>query len=112
MAVEELALPLIDISRYFHPETPTDRGDVIAQVCDACRKYGFVQIQGHGVPIEVQQGLLRSIDRVFDQSKEEKLKLSFLDNPCRRGYEASGMSLRDGDALPDSKEVKSVLSFF
>ncbi|KAI9746346.1 MAG: hypothetical protein M1818_000058 [Claussenomyces sp. TS43310] len=37
--------------------------------------------------------------------KEEKVELLFLKNPCRRGYEASGDSHRDGDALPDSKET-------
>lgn len=41
-------------------------------------------------------------------SKEDKRKLSYLENPCRRGYEASGISLRDGDAMPASKEVRAL----
>lgn len=35
--------------------------------------------------------------------------MSFLENPCRRGYEAAGMSLREGDPLPDAKEVRVLL---
>jgi isopenicillin N synthase-like dioxygenase len=52
-----------------------------------------------------QKALLQSLDNFFSKPKEEKMKLSFLESPGRRGYECSGMSLREGDALPDSKEV-------
>ncbi|RYP10536.1 hypothetical protein DL764_000589 [Monosporascus ibericus] len=30
--------------------------------------------------------------------------MSFLEDPCRRGYEVPGMSLREGDPLPDAKK--------
>jgi isopenicillin N synthase-like dioxygenase len=99
-------LPLIDISPYLKQgATEEDRKKVIAKVRDACVKYGFFQLIGHGIPIQLQREFLVALDTLFSLSKEEKLSLSFLNSPCRRGYEASGMTLRDGDAMPDSKEV-------
>lgn len=101
----EVSLPLIDLSGYLNPQAPGDRERVIAEVRDACAQYGFFQATGHGISAQLQKGLLQSIDTLFDLPQDEKRNLSFLKNPCRRGYEESGMSLREGDALPDSKEV-------
>ena len=109
MSEDDIQLPIIDLSGYISPKSPEDKENVIAEVRDACKEYGFFQVKGHGVPLETQQGLLKSIKTLFSLSKEEKLKLSYLENPCRRGYEASGMSMREGDAMPDSKEVRSPL---
>jgi isopenicillin N synthase-like dioxygenase len=100
----ELELPIIDLSGYISAQNPGDKEKVIEKVRDAALKYGFFQISGHGVPISLQRDLLKSMDNVFDLPTEEKLKMSFLQNPCRRGYEAAGMSHREGDPLPDAKE--------
>ncbi|KAL8721591.1 MAG: hypothetical protein Q9225_001755 [Loekoesia sp. 1 TL-2023] len=105
MTADDKVLPIIDLSGYINPRFPDDKEQVIARVRDACRQYGFFQIKGHGVPLRAQQGLIQSLDNFFNLPKQEKLKLSFLKNPCRRGYEASGDSLREGDAFPDSKEA-------
>lgn len=105
MASDEVKLPLIDLSGYINPKNPGDKERVITEVRDACSQFGFFQAKGHGIPLSLQKGLLHSIDNLFALSEEEKLALSYLKNPSRRGYEKSGMSLREGDALPDSKEV-------
>ena len=110
MSEDDIKLPIIDLSGYIAPKSPEDKERVIAEVRDACKKYGFFQVKGHGVPLNSQQELLKSIKTLFSMPKEEKLKLSYLDNPSRRGYEASGMSMREGDAMPDSKEVRSSLA--
>ncbi|PKY04097.1 2OG-Fe(II) oxygenase [Aspergillus campestris IBT 28561] len=99
------SLPIIDIDRYIHPTSLDERDAVIAEVREACQKFGFFQVKGHGVSQEAQKGLLQGLSNFFSLPKEDKVKLSFLQNPCRRGYEASGMTLREGDALPDSKEA-------
>ncbi|KAJ5103126.1 Oxoglutarate/iron-dependent dioxygenase [Penicillium argentinense] len=105
MATDEVTLPLVDLSGYINPQQPGDKERVIAEVRDACAKYGFFQATGHGIPLGQQKGMLKSINTLFNMPVEEKRKLSFLKNPCRRGYEESGASLRDGDPLPDSKEA-------
>ncbi len=101
-----LSLPVIDVSGYINPRSEQDKQQVIAQVKDACAQYGFFQMAGHGVPMSVQEGLWRALGNFFHQPKEKKMKQSFLNDRCRRGYESSGDSLRDGDPLPDSKEVR------
>jgi isopenicillin N synthase-like dioxygenase len=107
MAADDSVLPIIDLSGYINPKSPGDQEQVIAQVRDACGRYGFFQVKGHGVPLKAQEGLIQGLSNFFSLPKEEKLKLSFLKNPCRRGYEASGDSIREGDAFPDSKEVRT-----
>lgn len=106
MSEEDISLPIIDLSGYLSPKSPDDRQNVIEQIRDACRDFGFFQLKGHGIPISLQKELLKSLGTLFSMPKEEKMKLSYLENPCRRGYEASGMSMREGDAMPDSKEVR------
>ncbi|KAK7177574.1 2og-fe oxygenase [Paraphaeosphaeria sporulosa] len=86
MAVQELQLPLIDLSGYIDPKSPGDRERVIAEVRDACAKFGFFQTKGHGISLDLQKGLLNSIDTLFNLPKEENRSLSFLQNVSRRGY--------------------------
>lgn len=105
------SLPIIDIDRYIHPTSLDERDAVIAEVREACQKFGFFQVKGHGVSQEAQKGLLQGLSNFFGLPREDKVKLSFLENPCRRGYEASGMTLREGDALPDSKEVSTMPAY-
>lgn len=101
-----LQLPLIDLSGYIEAKSPEARATVITQVREACEEFGFFQLTGHGVPLELQRHFLRCLDTFFKLPKEQKMKLSYLNNPSRRGYEASGMSLRDGDPMADAKEVR------
>ena len=96
---------MIDLGGYLARSAAKDKERVVTQVRNAARDYGFFQIRGHGIPLSVQQDLLRCMDNIFGLPTEEKLKMSFLENPCRRGYEAPGMSHREGDDLPDAKEV-------
>jgi isopenicillin N synthase-like dioxygenase len=109
MSLSKVALPVIDIGGYLHPKSAEDRERIITEVCDAARQYGFFQIRGHGVPLNMQHDLLRCMNNVFSLPEKDKLEMSFLENPCRRGYEAPGMSHREGDALPDAKEVRKSL---
>jgi isopenicillin N synthase-like dioxygenase len=111
MSSEKLELPVIDFAPYLDPKSPGDQEKVIAQVRDACQEYGFFQVKGHGIPVGLQHQLLSSLNRLFSMPREEKMKLSYLENKCRRGYEASGMSMRPGDAMPDSKEVSTLNSY-
>ncbi|KAF2850029.1 2OG-Fe(II) oxygenase, partial [Plenodomus tracheiphilus IPT5] len=105
MSESDVKLPLVDLSGYLNPKAPGDKERVITEVRNACAEFGFFQVSGHGISRDLQKGLLRSIDTLFQLPEEDKVALSYLKNPSRRGYEKSGMSLREGDALPDSKEA-------
>lgn len=103
MSEQAAALPVIGLRGYLDPNSPEEKLHVIEQVRDAAQRYGFFQVIGHGISVSLQRDLLRCMCNFFDLSEDDKLKLSFLENPCRRGYEKSGMSWRPGDTLPDAK---------
>jgi len=106
MATDKVELPLIDLNGYLNPQSDAEKQRVIAEVRDACHKFGFFQVKGHGIPLATQKTFLNSLPNFFNLPREEKRKLLFLQSPGRRGYEASGDTMRDGDALPDAKEVR------
>ncbi|KAH7032561.1 2OG-Fe(II) oxygenase [Microdochium trichocladiopsis] len=98
--------PLIDLGPYLKKgATPEDIAGVVAEVRAACQQFGFFQVKNHGVPLDSQYALLDALRNFFGLPAEEKAKLSFLENPGRRGYESSGMTVRVGDKLPDAKEA-------
>lgn len=106
-----MELPIIDLSGYLHPVSSEQRQRVVEQVRDAARDYGFFQLKGHGIPLDLQKDLIRCMGNVFDLPTDEKLAMSFLGNSSRRGYEAPGMSHREGDKMPDAKEVREAQSW-
>ncbi|KAI9151433.1 bifunctional p-450 nadph-p450 reductase [Paramyrothecium foliicola] len=101
----QIEFPLIDLAPYLNPSSPDDVARVVSEVREACKNFGFFQVKGHGISMEEQKSLLKALKEFFSLPREEKIKLSFLNNKGRRGYEESGMTLRKGDALPDAKEA-------
>ncbi|KAK3112604.1 hypothetical protein LTR53_010954 [Teratosphaeriaceae sp. CCFEE 6253] len=98
-------IPVIDLGPYTRPgSTPEDQAQVVEAVKQACSKYGFLQVTGHGVPIETQREMLRCCKRLFDLPQAAKDALSLKNNPARRGYERLGEQVLDAEALPDFKE--------
>lgn len=78
-------IPTIDISSYLKQDaTVKDRGEVIDAVRLACADYGFIQIRGHGVPVETQRKMLHCCKTLFDLPTEDKDELSLKNNPARR----------------------------
>lgn len=99
-------IPTIDISAYGNPEaTAAEKTKAVDEVRSACSEYGFFQVKGHGVPSELQQGVLESCRKLFDLPQDRKDALSLKNNPARRGYERIGEQVLDAKALPDHKEV-------
>ena len=79
------AIPTIDISPYLNPDSDEEaKQTVIEEVKTACSTYGFLQVKGHGVPIESQRAMLRCCKLLFDLPMEEKEALSLKNNPARR----------------------------
>ena len=107
MSEGAVQFPLVDISGYLNPTSPEDKAQVVAQIRDAFKTYGFFQCTGHGVPVSLQREMFMSLERFFSLPKEEKMDISVFKSRCRRGYEASGAHSRDGKAIPDAKEVNS-----
>ena len=68
----EFTVPVVDITPYVQDGSPTDRARVAAEMDQACRTVGFVQILGHGVPTAVTDGLAAAMDDFFGQDLETK----------------------------------------
>ncbi|KAK4642248.1 uncharacterized protein QC763_506790 [Podospora pseudopauciseta] len=106
MPSADLVLPLIDLAPYLSPDaTPSSKATVIAQVRAAVAEFGFFQVINHGIPLASQHALIEAIRTLMRIPKEDKLAMSFLKNPCRRGYEGSGDTFRTGDKMHDAKEA-------
>lgn len=59
-------VPAIDIAPYVAGGTDADRAEVARQVDAAARTVGFMQILGHGIPLEAWARLGRASDRFFE----------------------------------------------
>lgn len=99
-------IPIIDISPFLDPSaSPGAKEKVVDEVKSACSQYGFLQIIGHGVPLEAQRGILKCCETLFDLPIEQKEKLSLKNSPSRHGYERMKEQVLDKRALADDKEV-------
>ena len=108
-------IPTIDIAPYLNPTATAEaQAHIVAQVKAACIEYGFLQVRGHGVPLEVQRQILQCCKTFFVLPVEEKEALSLKNSPSRHGYERMKEQVLDKNALPDDKEVNTfdaVVSF-
>ena len=78
-------IPSIDLSPHLDPNSSfEEKLKVIEEVKAACSTYGFLQIKGHGVPLEAQNKMLESCKQLFDLPRDEKNALSLKNNPARR----------------------------
>ena len=103
-------IPTINISPYLDPtSTAQEKTRVVEQVKAAAEQYGFLQITGHGVPLEAQRQILKCCKTLFDLPIEQKEALSLKNSPSRHGYERLREQVLDQRALPDDKEVLSTL---
>ena len=85
MASDRLNIPLIDISGYLESSSSNEaKQKVIDEVKSACSTYGFLQVKGHGVPVETQRDMLQCCKTLFDLPQEQKDALSLKNNAARR----------------------------
>jgi isopenicillin N synthase-like dioxygenase len=82
-------VPVIDISAWSGGSERTRRA-IAAELDDACRRIGFFQIVGHGVPDTVRARLIEMTDAFFDLPLDEKQRYLPPDPAVNRGYAAMG----------------------
>lgn len=80
--IEADAIPVIDLSQLFtichssKNNDPKDIGYLIAEIREACEKWGFFQVINHGVPLEKLEKLEQAAREFFALPMEEKRKVS------------------------------------
>ncbi|XP_076926074.1 protein LATERAL BRANCHING OXIDOREDUCTASE 1-like [Bidens hawaiensis] len=76
--IEADGIPKIDLSPYITSSPNTNTAaihNLVDQIRDACKNWGFFQVINHGVPIESREKIQLAAKRFFDQSTEEKRKV-------------------------------------
>ncbi|TQS45874.1 isopenicillin N synthase family dioxygenase [Cryptosporangium phraense] len=92
-------VPIVDISSYTGGSDATDRRATAQAMDAACRRVGFVQVVGHGVPAHATAGLASAIDDFFALGASEKR--TYRSAGTNRGYtppKAEALSLSAGVA--------------
>jgi hypothetical protein len=105
---EPQTIPTIDISAWILESEEGSRNKVVEEVRDACITYGFFQLVGHGIPLNLQNEVFHCAQTLFALPTEEKMEVSIKKSLglSNRGYEAiQGQTLQTG-MLPDLKEVR------
>lgn len=106
-------VPALDLTPYVADGTPEERAAAARALDDACRRTGFVQVHGHGVPDDVVTGLAKAMDDLF--ALPEDVKRRWIRPPGEnRGYtpprsERLGLSLGlEGARMKDFFEAYNV----
>lgn len=80
------ALPIIDISPFFSPDsTQDDRKATASRVHSACVSAGFFYLTGHGISENEMDEVLILARQFFDLALEDKEKLSIACEDMARG---------------------------
>lgn len=67
-------VPTVDLSPYVQDGSPADRASTAADLARACREVGFIQVVGHGIPVETTDGLAGAMDDFFCRDLEDKVR--------------------------------------
>ncbi|XP_074317002.1 jasmonate-induced oxygenase 2-like [Silene latifolia] len=82
-----MKIPTIDLSPFFKENEEKSQKEVINKIKEACSKYGFFQVENHGVPNKIMNEALELSRRFFSNTEDEKLKFSPAhDAPLPAGY--------------------------
>ncbi|KAM0062097.1 putative oxoglutarate/iron-dependent dioxygenase, non-hem dioxygenase domain-containing protein [Helianthus debilis subsp. tardiflorus] len=107
VVTEAQGIPQIDLSAFVtsspaNPNAPEIR-DLVDQICEASRDWGFFQVINHGVPIESRERVFTASKRFFDQSVEEKRKV--------KRDEANPLGYYDTEHTKNVRDWKEVFDF-
>lgn len=96
------AVPTIDIAPLLVPGDP-GAGDVADRIGEACRRYGFFQIVGHGIEPRLRADLRDAAEEFFalDDAEKDRISMRF-GGRAWRGWFPHGAELTSG--VPDDKE--------
>lgn len=104
-------VPVIDLSRALNGSAE-QRMQVAREIEAACTEIGFFSIRGHGVPLDLIDGLRDEARRFFNQPLQEKLKAQPENVGTPRGYRALGFdSLSRGNSGAAPGDLKEYYHF-
>ncbi|XP_076926075.1 protein LATERAL BRANCHING OXIDOREDUCTASE 1-like [Bidens hawaiensis] len=106
--IEADGIPQIDLSPYItitsSPNTnPEAIHNLVDQIRDACKNWGFFQVINHGVPIDSREKIQLAAKRFFDQPTDEKRQV-------KRG-EKNPFGYYDTEHTKNVRDWKEVFDF-
>ena len=78
---EQNAIPIVDLSSFASEGNSESRLESARALYNACHKFGFVQILGHGVEPEVLREAFDWSKKLYGLSHDEKMKAPHPDGP-------------------------------
>ncbi|XP_055814772.1 protein DMR6-LIKE OXYGENASE 2-like [Solanum dulcamara] len=105
---EAEGIPVIDLSTLNSPDTSTEKNckelaSLVAEVKNACKKWGFFQVINHGVSLECREKIDLASRKFFALSKEEKRKV--------KRDELNSMGYYDTELTKNVRDWKEVFDF-
>lgn len=97
--IEAEEVPVIDFFTSSHGDTK----EIVSEIGNACRKWGFFQVINHGVPLELSKRLVKMAKEFFDQPIEEKKKV--------KRDEGNSMGYHDSEHTKNVRDWKEVFDF-
>lgn len=82
-------VPTVDVAPW-QSGAASERAEVATALDDACRRVGFFQIVGHGIPHAVIDAMVAATDSFFALPLDEKLRWQPAQPEVNRGYAAAG----------------------
>lgn len=97
--IEPEEVPVID----FFTSSRGDTKEIVWEIGNACRKWGFFQVINHGVPLELSKRMVKMAKEFFDQPIEEKKKV--------KRDEGNSMGYHDSEHTKNVRDWKEVFDF-
>lgn len=97
--IEPEGVPVID----FFTSSRGDTKEIVWEIGNACRKWGFFQVINHGVPLELSKRMVKMAKEFFDQPIEEKKKV--------KRDEGNSMGYHDSEHTKNVRDWKEVFDF-
>lgn len=92
-------IPLIDLS----VSDTRDLKQLVSEIGNACKKWGFFQVINHGVPLELCTRIKEAAKTFFDRPIEEKRKV--------KRDEVNAMGYHDSEHTKNVRDWKEVFDF-
>ncbi|GAY36181.1 hypothetical protein CUMW_279440 [Citrus unshiu] len=102
---EDEGIPLIDLSPLSSPNGANTKhiDDLVVEIGNACKTWGFFQVINHGVPLEKRQKVEDAMRKFFAQPLEEKRKV--------RKDEKKAVGYYDNEHTKNVRDWKEVFDF-
>ena len=100
---KEQTIPVVDL-RDFTGGDEEKRNRFVQELGDALAEYGFVAVEGHGVPRDLIYENYSNFQRFFELEEDTKKKYEDAENGRQRGYTSFGVEHAKDSKKPDLKE--------